>query len=107
MRGLFSPIISILLLGVAALGAFLWFVFNGLPMGSGQVVEAQRIAYSDIAKWTDDKLADFLPAFVRSCDRIERLPNDRPMGGRRDPKFGALGGTAGDWKEISGTTLQR
>lgn len=42
--------------------------------------------------WRADSLAEALPAWRRTCERLERTPDDRPVG----PE--GFAGTAGDWK---------
>ena len=41
--------------------------------------------------WTEDAAAQVLPALLKSCDRITKLPTDRSIG------FEGIGGTAADW----------
>lgn len=46
-------------------------------------------AFGDLPGWAQDRHAEFLPALVRSCARIARLPEDRDLG---------LAGRARDWR---------
>lgn len=50
------------------------------------------VAYAALPGWGEDSLSDALPALRRSCERLERLPDDRAIG----PE--ALAGTAADWR---------
>lgn len=47
--------------------------------------------FADLPGWTNDTIADVLPALTLSCDRITKLPFDRSIG----PD--GMGGTAADW----------
>lgn len=46
-------------------------------------------SFADLPGWADDRHAEFLPAFARTCARLARLPDDRETG---------LGGRAADWR---------
>jgi len=46
-------------------------------------------SFADLPGWADDRHAEFLPAFARTCARLARLPDDRDTG---------LGGRAADWR---------
>lgn len=50
------------------------------------------VAYSDLPGWREDDTAAALPALRRSCERFQRLPDDREIG----PD--GLAGTAADWR---------
>ena len=45
--------------------------------------------FADLPGWTDDRIAEAVPALARSCTRIAALPAGRPIG--------PVGGTAADW----------
>jgi len=49
------------------------------------------IGYGDLPGWSEDSAAEVLPALLRSCDRVLRLPTDRSIG------HDGIAGTAGDW----------
>lgn len=57
-------------------------------------------SYDQLPGWREDKVAEALPALLRSCDRLLRGPDERAVG------RGAVGGTVADWRqpctEISG-----
>lgn len=46
--------------------------------------------FADLPGWRQDRLAEAVPALLRSCGVLLRLPADRAMG---------LAGTAGDWRQ--------
>jgi membrane-bound lytic murein transglycosylase A len=49
--------------------------------------------FAELPGWTEDRLAEALPALQRSCARILRGEAGAPMGPR------SVGGTAGEWRE--------
>jgi membrane-bound lytic murein transglycosylase A len=49
-------------------------------------------AFDALPGWGDDDLAEALPALRRTCERLLRVPDDRPVGP------GGLAGAAADWK---------
>lgn len=49
--------------------------------------------FSALPGWSDDTLAEVLPAWRRTCERLRRAPRDRSVGRE------GLGGTVGDWLE--------
>ena len=52
-----------------------------------------KVKYSDLPGWTDDKLSEAVPSFLRSCAVIAKLKNSDPMG------HDGHGGTAGQWRK--------
>ncbi len=48
-------------------------------------------SFSALPGWRDDSAAQVLPAFGRTCDRLQRLPPDKSVGSD------GLGGVAADW----------
>lgn len=48
-------------------------------------------SFSDLPGWRDESVGNALPALVRSCDRLIKLPFDRSVG------LDGAGGTVGDW----------
>lgn len=51
----------------------------------------ERAGFGDLEGWGEDSQSAALGAFLNSCARIEKLPDERPMGG-------GFGGAAADWK---------
>jgi membrane-bound lytic murein transglycosylase A len=49
------------------------------------------LSFGQLAGWGDDRAAQVLPALLKSCDRITRLPVDKSIGAD------GLGGVAADW----------
>jgi len=49
------------------------------------------IGYGDLPGWSEDSAAEVLPALLRTCDRVLRLPTDRSIG------HDGIAGTAADW----------
>jgi membrane-bound lytic murein transglycosylase A len=53
--------------------------------------------YDDLAGWTVDDAAAALPAFLRSCDRFLKRPDDAPLDRRRhQTDFGLVG----EWRPV-------
>lgn len=50
--------------------------------------------FSDLSGWQQDSLLEALPAFRRSCQRLQQQPSDRELG----PEGKA--GTIADWEEV-------
>ena len=48
--------------------------------------------FTELSGWRDDRVAEALPALVRSCARLLRAPADKPVG------VNGVGGAAGDWR---------
>lgn len=49
------------------------------------------LSFDQLPGWAEDSAAAVLPAMLKSCDRILKLPVDRSIG------FDGIGGTAADW----------
>ncbi len=60
------------------------------PPAVDRLVLAPR-EFGALAGWSEDAAAAVLPALLKSCDRIVKLPVDRSIG------FDGIGGTAADW----------
>ncbi|EME70437.1 membrane-bound lytic murein transglycosylase [Paramagnetospirillum caucaseum] len=60
------------------------------PAGPGRMV-LQPLGYDQLAGWSADESARVLPALLKSCNRVTKLPTDRSIG------FEGVGGTAADW----------
>ncbi len=54
------------------------------------------VAFDALPGWDDDALAEALPAWRQSCDRLARLADDRQIG----PADANVAGTVGDWRPI-------
>ena len=66
------------------------------PPAPSAVVSPPRLVlrplgFDQLPGWADDNAAAVLPALLRSCERITRLPLDKSMGAD------GIGGTAADW----------
>lgn len=53
-------------------------------------------SFDDLPGWRDDRLSETLPAFERSCARLDDQPETRAVG----PGGGGLAGTVADWKPV-------
>ena len=60
------------------------------PAGPDRMV-LQPTSYDRLAGWSEDESARVLPALLKSCNRITKLPTDKSVG------FDGVGGTAADW----------
>lgn len=60
------------------------------PAGPERMV-LQPVSFDRLPGWAQDDLARVLPALLKSCNRITRLPVDKSIG------FEGVGGTAADW----------
>ncbi|MGE5504304.1 MAG: murein transglycosylase A [Actinomycetota bacterium] len=49
------------------------------------------VAFDQLPGWQADRVSAVLPALLKSCERITKLPPDRAIG------FEGVGGVAGDW----------
>jgi membrane-bound lytic murein transglycosylase A len=58
------------------------------------------VSYAELPGWVEDGQAEALPAFLRSCGRLERQPDARPVG----PD--GLGGTVADWRPACAAMAQ-
>ncbi|MBI5164332.1 MAG: MltA domain-containing protein [Magnetospirillum sp.] len=57
----------------------------------GERLSLQPMRFGDLPGWAEDAAAEVLPALLKSCDRIAKLPFDRSIG----PE--GTGGIAADW----------
>lgn len=62
-----------------------------LPAPAPAPVQAAS-AFDALPGWRDDDVTEALPAMRRTCERLLRVPDERPVGP------GGLAGTASDWK---------
>ncbi len=51
-----------------------------------------KVKFTDLPSWADDKHAEAVPSFLRSCERLAALKADAPVGAD------GHGGTAGQWR---------
>lgn len=58
---------------------------------AGARMELRPLGYGDLPGWSEDSAAEVLPALLRSCDRVLRLPTDRSVG------HDGIAGTVADW----------
>ena len=58
------------------------------------------VSYSELPGWAEDGQAEALPAFLRSCGRLERQPDARAVGP------GGLGGRVADWRPACAALAQ-
>ncbi|HET7500701.1 MAG TPA: murein transglycosylase A [Kofleriaceae bacterium] len=52
-----------------------------------------RAAFTDLPGWADDHLAEAVPSFLRSCEKLRALPDDAPVGAD------GHGGKARSWRK--------
>jgi peptidoglycan lytic transglycosylase A len=52
-----------------------------------------RIAFAELPGWTEDPLAEAVPSFLRSCDKLRALGDDAPVG------TDGHGGKARNWRK--------
>jgi membrane-bound lytic murein transglycosylase A len=84
------------ILGAAALtgalaGALAGCATPEAPPAGAPRLELLPIGYDSVPGWSDDESARALPALLKSCDHLARLPLEKSIG------FDGVGGTAGDW----------
>src|SRR4051812_11854135 len=51
-----------------------------------------KVTFRDLPGWTDDALAEAVPSFLRSCERLKALDDDAPVG------TDGHGGKARNWR---------
>jgi len=69
-----------------------WLILRRPKEAADQLVLAPA-GFSDLPGWREDKVAQALPALLRSCLRITALPEETTLGGD------GFAGTAGAWKQ--------
>ncbi|HYD70898.1 murein transglycosylase A [Azospirillum sp.] len=52
------------------------------------------LSFRDLPGWTDDRVAEAVPAFQRSCARLKGQPADKPVGPN------GVGGKVADWTAV-------
>lgn len=105
MRRPSSPLVIISLVAALVLSSLgLWYfvqlddgevlVLGGLARKPGvERLVVEPASFADLPGWGQDRLADALPALLRSCERILRLPPENTIGGGGD-----FAGTAAQWR---------
>jgi membrane-bound lytic murein transglycosylase A len=63
------------------------------PAGPGRMA-LTPLGYDQLAGWSEDESAAILPALLKSCARITKLPLDKSIGHE------GVGGTAADWYSV-------
>lgn len=76
---------------LATLAVWLALRRAGERREGGQLV-LRPARFADLPGWESDAHAEALAAWLRSCERIGRLPAEKPLGGA------GFAGTAGDWR---------
>ena len=54
----------------------------------------ERTAFEDLPGWRADRHAEVLPVFRKSCERLHRQPDRRPIDGKR------FAGRVADWRAV-------
>ena len=62
-------------------------------------IQFTPVSFTELPGWGQDDLAAVLPAWQKSCKRLQRLPPETPLG------YDGLTGTARDWREICAGVL--
>ena len=57
-------------------------------------ITLNQLDFDDVPGWDGDVVAEALPAFIRSCGHLQKLPADQPLGD--DERMGI----AGEWADI-------
>jgi membrane-bound lytic murein transglycosylase A len=79
-------------LAVLALLAVAFWLALRRPRASADHLILAPAGFPDLPGWQEDKIAQALPALLRSCSRITALPEEASLGGE------GFAGTAGAWK---------
>jgi membrane-bound lytic murein transglycosylase A len=59
--------------------------------GGAERLDLRPMSFADLPGWQEDTPAAVLPAMIRSCDRLAKLPMDKSIGAD------GAGGTVADW----------
>ena len=89
--------VSVTVLALLALA--LWLTLRRPKAAADHLILAPA-GFSDLPGWREDKIAQALPALLRSCSRITALPDESPLGGD------GFAGTAGAWKPACAAAAQ-
>ena len=91
---------TVLAAGPERIAGWLIAPFAAEPLAIVEAPEVEVVGTSvevaSLPGWRDDRVAEALPAILRSCGRLSAQPADRPL------KPAALGGVAGDWRPFCG-----
>ena len=80
-------LITVLLVAIA-----IWYFQVKPPAEDNLTLE--KADFSSLPGWDKEDFTGFFPALLKSCEKINRLPETRGMGGI------GLAGTAGDWQPL-------
>lgn len=61
------------------------------PAAPGGALDLRPASFTEIPGWRDDSPGEVLPALLRTCDRLSKLPMDKSVGAD------GAGGTVADW----------
>jgi len=89
---------GLLLLAALSLAACAPGTFGPGPVPKADKLNLVPVRYKDLPGWNEDSHALAMTAFLRSCARILRGGNDRPLAGRGDVSL--IGGYVSDWRPI-------
>jgi membrane-bound lytic murein transglycosylase A len=81
------------LVALALLASAFWLSLRRSRAGAGHLI-LRPATFADLPGWQEDKVAQALPALLRSCVRISALPDETALGGD------GFAGTAGVWKPV-------
>ncbi|MFQ5692870.1 MAG: murein transglycosylase A [Nitrospinota bacterium] len=81
--------ICLLVLGATGCG-----VFFGRPAPRKDRLVLEPVSFKDLPGWRDGRHAGAILAFRKSCERLERQPDDRPLGGA------SVAGRIADWRAV-------
>lgn len=99
--------LGLLIFGVLALGLFLTTIFSA-PDPSVLIPEPKELSFKatsflELSGWTDDRLAESVPALVRSCALVQARDKSAAFGSG-SKKIGReqrpLAGTNDDWRDV-------
>ncbi len=79
---------------LVAVGLLLWWLTLPVPPIPEDRLSFRQVPFSDLDGWARDNHGAAIGAFLRSCDRFGKWPQDRGLGGQDD-----VGGNAADWLE--------
>lgn len=65
------------------------------PPPPPQGLQLTPVAFADVPGWEADALNEALPALLRTCARLQRLPDDAAIAAR---ETAAIAGTAAEWR---------
>ncbi len=87
MRGGF--LIGLAVLALLAPAVLAWWLMAPPPPPERPVLVLETATFADLPGWTDDPLAEALPALLSSCQRLLRRPDETAL---------RYAGTVGDWR---------